>query len=63
MSWLLATPLLDFTGEIALLPMTALVRRPTPVLRQVVEVFVATLLVIAVVWTRWVALWLLNHRW
>jgi hypothetical protein len=63
MSWLLPTPLLLFAGVVALLPVAALVRRPTSAPRLVAEAFVTTLAVIALVWGAWVALWLVEQRW
>ena len=48
---------------VALLPLAALVRRPTSAPRLVAEAFVTTLAVIALVWLAWVALWLLEQRW
>jgi hypothetical protein len=63
MSWTLPGPLLLFAGVVALLPLTALVRRPTSAPRLVVEAFAVTVAVIALVWLAWVALWLLKHRW
>jgi hypothetical protein len=56
-------PLLFFVGAVALLPLVALVRRPTSTPRLVVEAIAVTLAVIAAVWAGWVALWLLEHRW
>jgi hypothetical protein len=63
MSWSLPVPLLLFAGGVALLPLTALVRRPTSAPRLVVEAFAVALAVIAVVWAGWILLWLLEHRW
>jgi hypothetical protein len=57
MSWLLPTPLLLFAGAIALWPLAA------SALRLLVEAFVTTLAVIALVWFGWVALWLIEQRW
>jgi len=48
---------------VALLPLAALVRRPTSAPRLVMEVFVTTLAVIALVWLAWGAVWLLEQRW
>ena len=63
MSWFLPTPLLLFAGIVALLPLAALVRRPTSAPRLVAEAFVSALAVIALVWLAWVALWLIEQRW
>jgi hypothetical protein len=63
MGWILPTPLLLFAGAIALLPLAALMRRTTSAPRLVIEAFVTTLVVIAVFWLVWVALWLIEHRW
>jgi hypothetical protein len=54
MSWLLPTPLL---------PLVALLRRPTSTPRLVAAAFVTALAVIALVWLVWVALWLVEQRW
>jgi hypothetical protein len=43
--------------------MAALVRRPTAAPRLLVEAFVTTLAVIALVWLAWVAFWLIEQRW
>jgi hypothetical protein len=48
---------------VALLPLAALVRRPTSAPRLVVEAFITAFAVIALVWLAWVALWLLQQRW
>jgi len=53
-------------GVVALLPLAALVRRPTSAPRLVVEAFAVTLAVIAAAWAgwlAWVALWFLEQRW
>ena len=63
MSWILPTPLLLFAGIVALLPLAALVRRPTSAPRLTAEAFVTALAVIGVCWLGWVALWLLEQRW
>jgi hypothetical protein len=63
MRWILPLPLLIFAGVIALLPLVALVRRPTSTPRLVVEAIAVTLAVIAAVWAGWVALWLIEQRW
>jgi hypothetical protein len=63
MSWILPTPLLLFAGVVALLPLAALVRRPTSTPRLVAEAFLTALAVIGVFWLAWVALWLLEQRW
>ena len=55
MSWTLPTPLLLFTGVVALWPLAAVVRRPTSSPRLLAEAFGTTLAVIA--------LWLLEQRW
>jgi hypothetical protein len=62
-SWTLPLPLLLFAGVVALLPLMALVRRPTSAPRLVMEVFVTALAVIAAVWGGWLALWLIEQRW
>ena len=56
-------PLLLFAGVVALLPLAALVRRPTSAPRLIVEAFTVTVAVIAVVWAGWIVLWLIEHRW
>jgi len=56
-------PLLVFAGVVALLPLAAVVRRPTSAPRLVVEVFVVTVAVIVAVWAGWVLLWLIEQRW
>ena len=63
MNWILPVPLLLFTGVVALLPLAALMRRPTSAPRLVVEVFFGTLAIIAFVWLGWVALGLIEQRW
>jgi hypothetical protein len=63
MSWTLPGPLLLFAGVVALLPLTALLRRPTSAPRLVVEAFAVTVAIIAAVWAGWVLLWLLEQRW
>ena len=63
MNWTLPTTLLPFAGVVALLPLAALVRRPTSAPRLVAEAFVTTLAVTALVWLAWVALWLIEQRW
>jgi hypothetical protein len=63
MNWLLSTPLLLLAGVVALLPLAALMRRPTSPPRPVVETFVTALADIALIWLAWVALWLLEQRW
>jgi hypothetical protein len=60
--WLLPTPLLLFAGVVALLSLRVLVRRPTPAPRLVAEDFTVTISVIAVVWSGWLLLWLIEHR-
>jgi hypothetical protein len=62
-SWILPTPLLLFAGVLALLPLAALVRRPTSAPRLMVEAFAVTLAVNAAVWLGWLALWLIEQRW
>ena len=62
MSGILPVPLL-FAAAVALWPLTALVRRPTPALCLVAAAFVTALAVIALVWLAWAALWLLEQRW
>jgi hypothetical protein len=62
MSWLLPPPLL-FAGVVALLPLAAVVRRPTSAPRLLPQAFVTALAVIALVWLAWVALWLIEQRW
>jgi hypothetical protein len=63
MSWNLPTPLLLFSGAVALLPQAAVVRRPTSPPRLLVEAFVSTLAVIALVWLARVTIWLIEQRW
>jgi len=63
MSWLLPTPLLLFAGVVARWPLAAILRRPTSAPRLVVEAFVTTLAVIALIWIAWAALWLIVQRW
>jgi hypothetical protein len=63
MSWLLPVPLLLVAGAMALLPLAALVRRPTSAPRLIVETFVVSLAVIAAMWAGGVALWLIEQRW
>ena len=63
MTWLLPTPVLLFAGVVALLPLAALVRRPTSAPRLMAEAFVTALAVIGAVWLAWVALWLIEQRW
>jgi hypothetical protein len=55
-------PLLAFAGVVALVPLAALVRRPTSALRLLVESFLTTGAVITVFWLAWVAYWLLEQR-
>jgi hypothetical protein len=62
-SWTLPVPLLLFAGVVALLPLAAVVRRPTSTPRLLVEAFAVTVAVIALVWLAWVVLWLLEQRW
>jgi hypothetical protein len=50
MSWILPTPLLLFAGIVALLPIAALLRRPTSAPRLIAEAFVTALAMIALVW-------------
>jgi hypothetical protein len=63
MSWGRPSPLLLFAGVVALLPLAALVRRPTSAPRLLVETFAVTLAVMALVWLGWVILWLIEPRW
>jgi hypothetical protein len=63
MSWLLPVPLLLVAGAMALLPLAALVRRPTSAPRLIVETFVVSRAVIAAMWAGGVALWLIEQRW
>ncbi len=63
MSWNRPLLLLLFAGVVALLPLAALVRRPTSAPRLVAEAFVTALAVIALVWLAWVAVWLIERRW
>ena len=62
LSWILPTPLLLFSGLLELLPVAAVVRRPTSAPRLVAEAFITALAVIALVWLAWVALWRIEHR-
>ena len=48
---------------VSILPLAALVRRPTSAPRPVAEAFITALAIIALVWLAWVALWLLEQRW
>jgi hypothetical protein len=50
-------------GVVALLPLAAIVRRPTSAPRLVAEAFVTALAVIAFVWLAWVARWLIEQGW
>ena len=63
MNWILPVRLLLFAGVVALLPLAAVVRRPTSAPRLVVEAFAITVAVIGVVWAGWILLWLLEQRW
>jgi hypothetical protein len=63
MRWTLPVPLLLFAGVVALLPLAALVRRPSSTPRLVVEAFITVLAVIGAFWLAWVALWLVEQRW
>jgi len=63
MRWILPLPLLVFAGAVALLPLAAVVRRPTSTPRLVVEAFAVSVAVIALVWLAWAALWLIEQRW
>jgi hypothetical protein len=60
MSWILPVPLLLFAAAVALLPLAALVHRPTSAPRLVVEAFAVTLAIITAVWAAWLLLWLLE---
>jgi hypothetical protein len=62
-SWIVPLPLLLFAGTVALVPLAAVVRRPTSVPRLVAETFVVTLAVIAAVWAAELLLWLIEQRW
>ena len=53
----------DDQAPAALLPLAALVRRPTSAPRLMAEAFVTALAVIGAVWLAWVALWLVEQRW
>ena len=55
-------PLLVYGGAVALLPLAAVVRRPTPAPRLVVEAFTTALGVITVLWLGWVAVRLIEKR-
>jgi hypothetical protein len=48
---------------VAVLPLAALVRRPTSAPRLMVETFAVTVAVIAAVWAGWLALWLIEQHW
>jgi hypothetical protein len=63
MSWTLPLPLLLFAGAVVLLPLVAVVRRPTSAPRLVGEAFAVTIAVIAAVCVGWILLWLLEQRW
>ena len=59
----LPVPPRSLAGVGAFLPLAVLVRRLTSAPRLMVEAFVTTLAVIALVWLAWVALWLVEQRW
>ena len=61
--WLLATTLVFVAGVVAFVPVASLRIRPFSLPRQIVEVFIVTLAVIALVGLGRVALWLIEHRW
>ena len=61
MWWSLPVALL-IAGVVALLPLARLLRRPVSGPRLFVEIFVTALAVIAAVWLRWVAPWLIEQR-
>jgi hypothetical protein len=49
MNWILPVPLLLFAGVVALVPLVAIVRRPTPTPRLVAGAFITALTVTALV--------------
>ena len=63
MNWTLPTPGLLVAGVVSLMPLAHLGRRSASLPRPVVEAFVTTGAVIALVWLAWVTLWLIEHRW
>ena len=62
MWWSLSAARLLFADVVALLPLARLLRRPVSGPRLFVEIFVTALAVIAAVWLRWVAPWLIEQR-
>jgi hypothetical protein len=62
MSWLLPRPHLLFAGVVALLPLVAIVRRPTTAPRLVAEAFLTALGAIELVSLAWMPLWQIE-RW
>ena len=63
MRGLLPPPLLVFAGVVAPWPVATVVRGPTSTPSRMVEAFVTTLAVIALVWLAWVTLCLIEQRW
>jgi hypothetical protein len=57
MSWTLPTSLLLVAGAVALWPLPSVVRRPTSLPRLLAEAFGTMLVVIALAWFAWTALW------
>jgi len=56
MNWILSLPLLLFAGVVALMPLVALVRRPTSAPRLIAEASSTTLAIIALVWSAGIVL-------
>lgn len=63
MGWNLSLPLLIFAGTLSLLPLAAVVCRPTSAPRLLVGAFVTTLAAISAFWLAWVVLRLFEQRW
>ena len=55
--------LLLIARVVGLLPLPALVRRPTSPPRLVTDAFIIAFAVIAPAWLAWMALWLIEQRW
>jgi hypothetical protein len=63
MNWTLPLLLLLFAGVVALVPLAAIVRRPTSAPHLLAEAAITTPTVIGAFWIAWVALWLIEQRW
>jgi hypothetical protein len=63
LNWILPLPLLVVAAAVALLPLAAVMRRPTSAPRLVVEALAVTVAVIAAVWAGWVTFGLIERRW